>query len=403
MNKKALTIIALILVAIIILPGAVLLGNPLESPEVYSLFLDWLSGKSMGLINFKVVTVDENGTQIPMVMDNDFTVYVHNFTYTLHRMPWSEEMNRRIESKLPSFTIKVWRLLDRYTGDWMVHEYTIVVTSRNYFGTGLIRVKPDKPIKDVEVKVIVGKRVQDMHEASTSQSSTMSEPPPPYETQWKTELTNGVQLHTITGVTASIKFRIGNYLYFSQKSRHIHWDPETGKIIVDYDWSISGDKETYCNNDVETASLSNGQKKWVKVNVDYKYERWPDATPYNYYELLTPISFGGWNWGEDISCSVCEGSISGNYREYPSSTPLPIEFSLGDGVRVIESFGASVSLAVNYGPITVQVEVWKEVSKGSNASPPAVKISSVSWQANRLYAFDANSQWKIVHFTWRQP
>ncbi|MEM3026087.1 MAG: hypothetical protein QXP19_01055, partial [Thermoproteota archaeon] len=111
------------------------MGNPLESPEVYSLFLDWLSGKSMGLINFKVVTVDENGTQIPMVMDNDFTVYVHNFTYTLHRMPWSEEMNRRIESKLPSFTIKVWRLLDRYTGDWMVHEYTIVVTSRNYFGT----------------------------------------------------------------------------------------------------------------------------------------------------------------------------------------------------------------------------------------------------------------------------
>lgn len=403
MNKNTLTVVVLILAAIIILPGAALTGNPLESPEVYSLFLDWLSGKSMGLINFKVVTVDENGTQIPMAMDNYFTVYVHNFTYTLHRIgrPWSEEMNKRVESKLPSFSIKIWRLLDRFTGDWMVHEYTIVVSSRNYFGTVLVRVKPDEPIKNVEVEVPVGKK--GTFNTSTSQSSIMSESPPPYETQWKTELTNSVQLHTITGVTASIKFRIGNYLYFSQKSRHIHWDPESGRIIVDYDWSIVGDKETYCNNDVETASLSNGQKKWVKVDVDYKYERWPDAAPYNYYELLTPISFGGWNWGENISCSTCGGSISGNYREYPSSTPLPIEVSLGQGVRVIESFGASVSLAVNYGPITVQVEVWKEISQGSNAYPPAVKISSVSWQENRLYAFDANSRWKIVHFTWRQP
>ncbi len=399
MNKNALTIIALlILVAVVILPGAALTGNPLESPEVYSLFLDWLSGKSMGLINFKVVTVDENGTRIPMAMDDYFTVYVHNFTYTLHRAPWSEETDKRIESRVPSFSIKVWRLLDRFTGDWMVHEYTIVVSSRNYFGTVLVRVKPDEPIKDVEVKVPVGKKGTF---STSNQSSTVSEPPPPYETQWRTELTNGVQLHTITGVVASIKFRIGNYLYFSQKSRHIHWDPESSRIIVDYDWSVSGDKETYCNNDVETASLSNGQKKWVKVNVDYKYERWPDTTPYNYYELLTPISFGGWVWGGDISCSACGGSVSGNYRQYPSSTPLPIECSLGEGVRVIESFGASVSLAVSYGPITVQVEVWKEVSKGSNTHPPSVKISGVSWQANTLCAFDANSQWKIVHFTWQ--
>jgi len=400
MNKKyknTLTAIVLILAAII-LPGAALAGNPLESLEVYSLFLDWLRGNSMGLIIFKVVAVDENGTQIPTAMEDYFTVYVHNFTYTISRTPWSEEMNKRIESKVSSFSIRVWRLLDRFTGDWMMHEYTIVVSSRNYFGAVLVRVKPDEPIKNVEVEVPVGKKGM----FNTSTSSTMSEPPPPYETLWKTELTNGVQLHTITGVTASIKFRIGNYLYFSQKSRHIHWDPESGRIIVDYDWSISGDKETYCNNDVETASLSDGYKRWVKVAVDYKYERWPDATPYNYYELLTPISFGGWNWGEDISCSACGGSMSGNYRPYPSSTSLPIEISLGEGVRMVESFGASVSLAVSYGPITVQVEVWKEASKGSNANPPAVKILSVSWQENTLYAFDANSRWKIIHFTWIQ-
>lgn len=281
----------------------------------------------------------------------------------------------------------------------MVHEYTIVITSENYFGTKLIRVKPDKPIKNVEVKVTVGEK--DLSNAPTS--NTMNEPPPRYEIQWKTELTNGVQLHTIQGVTASIKFRIGNYLFFSQKARHIHWDIETGKIIVDYDWVISGDKETAGNNDVETGSLSNGERRWVKVYVNYKYERWPDTTPYNYYELLTPVKFGGWEWGDSISCSLCGGSISGNYYGYPSSCPLPIEIPLGDGVQEIESFGASVSLAVSYGPITVQIEVWKEVSKGSNNYPPSVKISSVSWQANTLYAFDAGSMWKIIHFTWNQP
>lgn len=83
-NKKILAVVAVLTIVATILPGAILTGNPLESSDIYSLFLDWLGGKSMGLINLNVVTVDENGNQIPAAMDKDFMIYVHNFSYTLY-------------------------------------------------------------------------------------------------------------------------------------------------------------------------------------------------------------------------------------------------------------------------------------------------------------------------------
>ena len=60
---------------------------------------------------------------------------------------------------------------------------------------------------------------------------------------------------------------------------------------------------------MNTAPIADGAKKWVKVYVNYRYEFWPAVTEptYGYYEILTPVTFGGWNWGSDISAASAGG------------------------------------------------------------------------------------------------
>jgi len=396
-NKKFTVLLASVFIVILFfLPGVILAQDPLRSPEIYSLFLDWLNGKSMGLVSLRIVPVDENGN----VVNDDFSYYVHNFTDY-----WSKEKSERIyEGNSQNVAVKLWRLLDRWN-NWKEHEFTIVVVGKNYFGSKLISIIPEKPLLSREEKVVVSKIVKQEKFGSyvSGESKSLIQGPPPYEVQITNELTNAIQLHTIPGITAYVSFISGNYLYFSQKSRLIEWNPASDSIVVDVDWQTAGAKEAICGNDVNTLTLSNGDKRWIKVYVNYKYERWPTGTPYNYYELETPTDFGGWTWGDSISCSLCGGKPSGKVYGYLKGTPTPISIPLGPGINSIETIGATVTFSVSYGPVSVSVELWKEVTSGTAASPPKIVVSSINWQGNNLYAFDAGSEWKIVHFTWNPP
>jgi len=389
-----------ILIILLFLPGAIIAQDPLRSPEVYSLFLDWLNGKSMGLVTLRVVPVDENGSLVSDV----FVFYLHNFTDY-----WYKQRSERIyEGKSQNIAVKLWRLLDRFN-NWKEQEFTIVVVGKNYFGTKLIKIKPEKPLLSLEEKVVVGKiqRQKKLGFYNGKSKSLIQGPLPDYEVATATELTNAVQLHTIQGIAARIHFFYGNYLYFSQKSRAIEWDPNENEIYIEYDWTITGAKATPCGDqDLPTVSISDGDKRWVQVYVHYKYERWPagiSAGRYVYYELETPVDFGGWKFGDSIDCSLCEGKPSGWYEGYPQGTRIPISRPLGPGIEQIETTGAKVTFSVSYGYVTVTVELWKEISNGTNTSPPALEITSVNWQNKTLYAFEAGSNWKIIHFTWTPP
>ncbi|MEM1715263.1 MAG: hypothetical protein QXE91_05750, partial [Thermofilaceae archaeon] len=61
---------------LLLLPGAIVAQDPLASPEVYQLFLDWLSGRSMALITFNIEPVDQDGRPV----SDQFMVFIHNFT-----------------------------------------------------------------------------------------------------------------------------------------------------------------------------------------------------------------------------------------------------------------------------------------------------------------------------------
>jgi len=398
--------------AALAVPGLVAAQNPLASPEVYALFLEWLEGKSKALVTFRVSAVDARGRPV----SDAFTVYVHNFT-EYWRKPSSE---RVYAGPLQPISLRIWRLLNRFN-EWVEHEYTIVLVGKRYFGAKLVKVKPEKPLTTVEVEVPVSEveapasaRVGSLApgallDARASGVCVPCDGPPGYYTTVKAELTNAIQLHTIPGVEVYVSFRLGNYLHFDQRVRllWLHYDPYAGTCCFDpgTDWQTSGPKPTRCNNDVNTAPIADGAKKWVKVGVTYRYELWPaETTPtYGYYELLTPVDFGGASWGGDISCSLCGRKPSGGIYPYARGTPTPIAIALGPGINQVEAWGADVTVQVIYGPVTVTVHVWYKVERGEAGEPPKLVISRVNWQADNLYAFDAGTEWKVVHFTWTPP
>ena len=398
LNKKFIIFIALL---IIIVPSLVIGSDPFNSGKLlYSLFLDWLNGRSMGIITIRVHPVDGNGSPV----SDDFMVYLHNFTDYASKIH-----SERIYIGRPPVSVKVWRLLDN-SNKWKEHVFTIVLVGSKYGGATHFRVRPEKPIVVIDIKVVVHKLPKPspilgaliMSEQNTLIHSELKEG----LVGEATELTNAVQLHTIPGITARVHFYSGNYLYFSQKYRYIWWDTLYDQLVGVGSWQTAGDVATICNNNVATGSISNGVKRWVKVNVHYRLERWlvQRAQQYfEYYELVTPVSFGGWNWGATISCSLCEGKPTGLYNEYPRGTSIPFEIIMGSGKHEIESFGAKVSFTVEYGPVSVTVEVWKEISKGDAVKKPAIEVVNVDWKSDTLYVFDAGTNFKVIHFTWTPP
>ena len=410
-SSKRVLAATLAALAAFAVPGLIAAQNPLASPEVYALFLEWLEGKSKALVTFRVSAVDEEGR----LVSDRFTVYVHNFTEY-----WGKQGSERVYAgPLQPIPLKIWRLLNRFN-EWMEHEYTIVLWGERYFGAKLVRVKPEKPLLTVDVEVPVSEvkasasgRVGSLAPGARASSSASSacipcSGPPGYYTTVKTELTNAVQLHTIPGVEAYISFKGGNYLFFDQRVRHLwlYYDPYAGTCCFEpgSDWQTTGPKETICANDVNTSPIADGAKKWVRVYVNYRYELWPAETApaYGYYEILTPVTFGGWSWGSDISCSLCGGKPSGSYYGYPRGTPMPIAIALG-GINQVEAWGANVTVQAIYGPVTVTVNVWYRVERGEAGEPLKVVISRINWQADTLYAFDAGTEWKVVHLTWTPP
>jgi len=46
------------------------------------------------------------------------------------------------------------------------------------------------------------------------------------------------------------------------------------------------------------------------------------------------------------------------------------------------------------------MELWKEAEKGTSGIPPKLRVTVNQWLKSTIYAFNENSGWKFVHFTW---
>ena len=137
------------------------------------------------------------------------------------------------------------------------------------------------------------------------------------------------------------------------------------------------------------------------VDVRYRYERWyyPDEEVKE--EIVTPVSFTGYAWGWSISCSLCGGNIVGWNGH---SQVSPFYLCLGPGLTSrIEESGIKVSFTVSYGNISLTVELWYAIKTGESSNPPKLRVDVNNWVNSSLWYFDANTNKKVIHFTWNQP
>ena len=405
-RRRLLISLSAILTILTVIPNLVFGVN--GSSVLYQLFLDWLAGKSSGILKVNVVPVGEDGTP----MGDNFIVRVHNFTdYELR--PHSEVVYLGMST---TFSLKVSRLLLRRGTQYgerrlrliyAYHEYTVFVVSDDlkWQGAKLFRVEPARPLTEITVEV-------EMKPLNLRpQNGTITEPqleksgnPPTIRSEliyvshsytWMP----GIQLHSIGGVDVWVRVEAGNYLFFSGKRRYLDswYNPTT-------DWLPDGDKITKSLSGWTSTKVSDGEKRWIEVWVKYRYElwgiymQWPDVW---YLELVYPISFDGARWGDTITCGLCDGDPIGNTAPFGEGIDPPVSKDLGPGLEEIELYGIKLGIAAYYGPITVYVELWKEIQIGKATSPPKLYVDWAVWQKDYLVLFDDDSEWKIVHIAWR--
>jgi hypothetical protein len=137
----------------------------------------------IGLINFEVIPVNEGRGMLedgPLV-DEGFTVYVNNYTGF-----WRKPVEGKNHTGRTPVPVKVWRIIDHSKNDWIEQEYVITVVTKNYFGSKLVRVKPDKPIMNIHVRIHVSRKEGVSNEApklflTPSPAISESFPSPPVD------------------------------------------------------------------------------------------------------------------------------------------------------------------------------------------------------------------------------
>jgi len=317
-KRRTICILVLLIITLITIPLVLGLG-PEDTPILWQLFIEWLQGRSKGIIKFNIKPVTERGVL------TKFIVFVHNFTdYYSYRKTRSE----RVYIGGTSFSLLVWRSL-LPDNRWKPHYFTIVVRGEDddyvYFGAKYIEVVPTKPIVSVEVPISV-KAVRSkklLHLSSGIKqnriihSGFQNTYPLPEETAIITMGMSLTCLHSISGISVTVEVNIGDYVYYPQKCRYIYCNMVTGEITYS-DWDTTGSVAVVCDSSIPKWGfvVSDGTKRWVYTDVTYGYERWcmirnPIESIWEYYELLTPKTFGGGFRGETVSCDKRGGTPSG--------------------------------------------------------------------------------------------
>ncbi|RLE43595.1 hypothetical protein DRJ19_02390 [Candidatus Woesearchaeota archaeon] len=400
--NRGLIILAVTILILVITPYVVLsfgYGNGVvgvDARVLWDAFMDYLQGGQPGIVVITIVPVDESGSTV----NGNFIVRVHNFT-DYYLKPHSDLVYQGREMRL---SFKVSRIPLRRgipSGEkepriiYKEHEYTIFIYDweNGLRGARLVRFEPAKPLTELTVKIPVQRFTPPMPADSLSFSTSGS----PEEVKTTQKWMEAVQLHSIQGVSVRFYAYEGNNLYYSQKNRELN--PDYTPIT---DWSSTGDKATPADDTAGSPAVSDGTKKWAIVYVTYRYERWPlehGTGGWYYLEIVTPVMFSGRGLGNSISCSLCGGSPTGSKTAYQEGT-TSIERSIGPGVEAVEKSGISISFTVSYGPVSLTVELYKEATTGSGSGSPKLQITVNTWIKEWLIAFDDNTGWKIVHFTW---
>ena len=395
MFKRKAFVLTAIAIILILIPSYVVGNN--TNNVMWEAFQDYLNGKSIAILKFTVIPMHDGKP-----LTSGFLFTVHNMTNSWKKphsdVVYCSEANPFL-LKINRIPLKFDPLKNRVV--YEEHEYTFYADSDKWSGGRLLKVEPEKPYMELTVFVNVTRRSEDEQQQSFFSDFTEGEIGVLgwylIETSTTTNVVPAVQVHSIQGISVAWRVESGNYLYWSQKSKFWRgYNPEPTE------WNIDGDKSALSNTAFTTSSISEGTKRWIHTCCDFRYEKW------GYYlrgvrqfrKIVYPVSWGGYQWGDYIECSLCGGPKSGNYRLWPQRTPSPIEVDMGNGIHEIERSGFSITISASAGPFTLNMELWKEIEKGTSASPPKIQVTVTQWVKPTLYAFEANTEWKIVHFTW---
>ena len=392
------------LLIILLLPSYTLWGiyaSVEDNVLLYQLFLEWLQGKPVGLV--KIV--------IRPSTPDDYIVIVHNLT-----APWAKPYCEIIyKGKSLTPLIKILRYVYSARNgriEYFPVDFLVVLIGRNYFGAATVHVVPQKPFVIAEVKVNVHEKAKRLYSVLRNYerkkvNSALQETSGSIVFAYAGAWVKSGALHTIAGMTATWHITRNTYLYYSQFVRDgvlsAEYDPSdpNAPVVWSGDWYESG--KAAADSVIGTGrSLSNGDKRFIMLYVEYRWERYwlLSDSEYEIWEILVPVWIKNIEWGSSITCTLC-GKPAPNPNLYISpedNLPYELELYYSDDVRWLET-AVTLTFSITGGPFefSLEVAIYRTVA----GEKPYLTVDSIDWSyGNKLYYWwtDGNS---IVHFSWQ--
>ncbi len=412
-------LLILIIIALMITPGVIIGGSPLDSPTVYQLFMDWLQGKPGGLVKF-IIKPKINGRLYDG--GSELIIAIHNITQNL-------KVSRRIiycaQKIFPStFMFKIWRIPINYVGReirYQIQEFIVLVMSKDYFGAKIVQVEPRKPITEITVEIPLKKNEKIQHTptnippfaSANSLIIRQEESDSGHDVSYDHKNVKCGQVHSISGI--EVKWRVEPYetnIYLEGFTRNIYYD-QTG--VSDSGWVSSGAKLTQFL--IGTGlTARNGEAFWILGDTKFRCELWwdeysvdenfdgqPDIWWRNEYYIMVPEYIDNIEKGPSISCSSCNKPHQDYANKITQDHELPYQIGLRTGLG---SEWAATSIELTFYFVTAGYTIIADVEvtlyRGADGKPPILNVYVNNWLSDILWWWyendDPNAQ--IVHFSW---
>ena len=398
MKWRPLLAASIIFLFFVILPESQ--GVPAkDSLQLYSLYLDWLQGKPVGLLNVDIQT--SGSLEDPVVLIVDYT------NKAQPKVVYSGRGHNAFEVsfKIPRIPFKVVRVATEEGVQektvFRTRTYVIIVSGKNTWDAQILRITPEHPITKVGVKVFPNKASSFLKRGSS---------PTVYEHEYLGEddaYVKVAKVYSVPGVR--VAWHMPLYGTVGIESFKKSWMTNDEWVELGVEYPIS-----YVDRQI---TVEDGDAKTVIAHVYYRCDKYTTCGNLwcNEGYVLIPVKITGF-YSSYIPNPLDGTHPNSGYVEYVSKEDeYDNYFQVAADNREDDSttylVTTSVSLSFGVGPVSVSFNGDVDSYRSSDLEHPRpyFDVWVKAWKAQRLYywwmkqspAQVSNKATYEVGFSWR--
>jgi len=371
---KALLIFGIVFLVLVIVPESQGVSVR-DSPQLYSLYIDWLQGKPVGLLNVNIKL--QESLEDPAVLIVDYTDKARP------RVVYSRKGYEALEAslKIPRIPVKVVRDVTKEGIQektlFKPRTYVVIVSGKNKWDARILRITPERPITRATIKM------------SLSPARSFLRPkysPAVYEHEYLGEddaYVDVAKVYSVRGIR--VAWHMPLYGTVGIDSFKKSWMTNDRWVKLGVEYPIS-----YVDRQI---TAEDGGAKTVKAHVYYRCDKYTTCGNIwcNEGYIMTPVRINGF-YGSSTSNPLGAEHPNSAYveyvreeDEYDNYFQVAADNYANDGGKYLTT--PSISLTFGAGPVSISFSGSIDSYRSSDSEHPRpyFDVWIKTWKNHRLY------------------